>query len=449
METYQDRATKQDIRDEPKRAAESAQEAVRRLGLTERLRSAAGLAKEITGGLLELACTLGLTAVQELFEDEVTQHVGPKGKHNAERAAVRHGFDEGVVTLGGRRVCLLKPRMRTIDGKSEIPIEAYRWAAERDVLNRTTYERLLAGVSTRNYTLTLEPVAARQAHRPKSISKSSVSRRFVALTKHALDTLLDKELRDLKPVVLMIDGLHISKRMLIAAMVIDVNGHKHPVGLREGATENATVVKDLLADLVKRGLDCSHGILVVIDGGKALASAVRHTFGDKALIQRCVEHKVRNVEDYLHKEERNWVSRTIRKAVKRTDATMARRDLEALARRLEETNIDAAKSLREGMDELLTIHRLGVGQLLARTLRTTNPLESMNEIIRARTRNVKHWRDGDMRERWVAAAMLEAESQFRRVQGWQELPALARALYHVTVLKQEAPKGGETTEIAA
>jgi len=179
----------------------------------------------------------------------------------------------------------------------------------------------------------------------------------------------------------------------------------------------------------------------------SLQSLVR-AFGDQAFIQRCTEHKVRNVEEYLHKDERSWVTRVMRKAYKRTDPELARRDLEALARRLEETNIDAAASLREGMDETLTIHGLGVGQMLARTLRTTNALESMNEIIRTRTRNVKHWQGGDMPQRWAAAAMLEAESQFRRVQGWKELPALARALYHATVLKQEHA-GGTTPEIAA
>jgi len=202
---------------------------------------------------------------------------------------------------------------------------------------------------------------------------------------------------------------------------------------------------------VDRGLDSSHGLLVVIDGSKALAAAVRRTFGDMALIQRCIEHKIRNVVDYLQKEEQPWVTRSLRKILRRTDAELARRELDALARRLEETNIDAAKSLREGLDELLTVHRLGIGQTLARTLRTTNALESLNEIIRAKTRQVKRWRDGDMRERWVAAAMLEAESQFRRVQGYTELPALARAIYHATVLKQAPSQqtGGHATDTAA
>lgn len=416
--------------------------------LAEKLWTRAGLKSAIAGGLLAVACAAGLRAVQEIFEQEVTERVGPKEKHNPGRSAVRHGYDNGEVTFGGRRIQIRRPRMRTVDGGAEVPLETYQWAAGRDVLNQSAKSRLLAGVSTRNYPLTLEPVSARSAHRPRSVSKSAISRRFIALTRHALNTLLDRDLHELQPVVLMIDGLHVAKRMLIAAMVIDINGYKHPVALREGATENKRVVTDLLADLVDRGLDSSHGLLVVIDGSKALAAAVRSTFGDQALIQRCTEHKVRNVEDYLHKDERAWVIRVMRKAYKRTDPDLARRDLEALAQRLEETNIDAAKSLREGLDETLTILGLGVGQLLARTVRTTNALESMNEIIRFRTRNVKHWRDGDMRERWVAAAMLEAESQFRRVQGWKEIPALARAIYHVTVLKQDRT-GGSTTETAA
>lgn len=418
-------------------------------GVAHRLWTKAGLAGEVASGLLAVVCAAGLQAVHEIFEDEVVESVGPRGKHNRDRSAVRHGYDDGEVTFGGRRLGIRRPRMRSLDGSVEIPLATYGWATERDVLNETARMRLLAGVSTRNYPLTLEPVSARSAHRPRSISKSTISRRFIALTRHALDTLLDRDLREMRAVVLMIDGLHVAGRMLIAAMVIDIDGNKHPVGLREGATENKRVVTDLLADLVDRGLDCSHGLLVVIDGSKALAAAVRATFGDRALIQRCTEHKVRNVQDYLHKEERNWVTRIMRKAYKRTEVDLARRDLEALARKLEETNIDAAKSLREGMDETLTIHRLGVGQVLIRTLRTTNALESMNEIIRTRTRNVKHWRDGDMRERWVAAAMLEAESQFRRVQGWAQLPALAHALYHATVLKHEAPASELAAELAA
>lgn len=408
-------------------------------GIAERVWSRAGLAGEVGSGLLATVCSLGMRAFQELVEEEVTDRVGPKGKHNAAREAVRWGRDDGEVTLGGRRIPVRRPRIRSKDGKEEIPLEIYQWAAGRDILNQVSYQRLLAGVSTRQYGLTLEPVAARKAHRPRSISKSSVSRRFIALTRRALDLLLERDLSEMKPVALMIDGIHIAGRMLIAALVIDVDGRKYPVALREGATENARVVGDLLADLADRGLDTSHGLLVVIDGSKALAAAVRRTFGDQAVIQRCIEHKIRNVQDYLHREERVWVTRVMRKAWRRTDVTLARKELEALARRLEETNIDAARSLREGLEETLTIQRLGVGQVLARTLRTTNALESMNEIIRTRTRNVKHWQNGDMRERWVAAAMLEAESQFKRVQGCRELPALARTLYHVLILKQEVP----------
>jgi putative transposase len=432
---------------EQTRANEKAKEPREDPGMAQRSWTKRGRAGEIAGGLLEAVCELGLRVIHEIFEEEVTDEVGPKGKHNGGRTAVRHGDDDGEVTLGGRRIQIRRPRMRLLGG-GEIPLATYRWATGRNILNQMTYQRVVSGVSMRNYPLTLEPVSARSAHRPRSISKSSVSRRFIAMTKNALDELTSRNLRELKPVVLMIDGLHVAGQMLIAAMVIDIDGRKHPVALRAGVTENAGVVKQLLTDLKDRGLDSSHGLLVVIDGSKALAAAVRQTFGDQALIQRCTEHKVRNVEDHLHEEQSSWVTRVMRKAYKRTDPALARRDLEALARRLDDINIDAANSLREGMDETLTIHGLGVGQMLARTVRTTNALESMNEIIRTRTRNVKRWQGGDMRQRWVAAAMLEAESQFKRVQGWKELPALARALYQATVLKQDRT-GGTQTEIAA
>ena len=398
-------------------ASEKAQKARKDLSLAHKLLTRAGLAKEIGEGLLAAVCTLGSRAMDKLLEEEVVEHAGFKGKHNSERSAVRHGDAPGEVTFGGRRLAIRRPRVRTADGKQEVPLQTYLWATGRDVLNAMTYQRVMVGVSMRNYPLTLEPVAARAAHRPRSISKSSVSRRFIELTKQAWEMLMARDLRDLRPVALMIDGIHVFGRMMVVAMVIDVDGYKHPVGLIAGATENARVVTDLLLNLQDRGLDSSQGLLVVIDGSKALAASVKRTFGDKALIQRCIEHKIRNVEDYLHKEESLFITRTMRKIYKRSDAELARRELLALVRRLEETNIDAAKSLREGLDETLTIHRLRVGQTLARTVRNTNAIESMNDIIRVRTRNVKRWHDGDMRQRWVAAAMLEAESQFRRVQG--------------------------------
>jgi putative transposase len=435
-------------RQEQTPATEEPQEARKDLSLAYRLLTKAGLAKEIGTGMLAAVCTLGITAMNVLFDEEVAEHAGAKGKHNQKRHVVRHGFAQGEVTLGGRRIAIPRPRMRSADGRQEIPLQTYLWATGRDVLNAMTYQRVMVGVSMRNYALTLEPVAARDAHRPRSISSSSVSRRFIELTRQAWEMLMARDLRELRPVVLMIDGIHVFGRMMVVAMVIDVDGYKHPVGLIAGATENARVVTDLLTNLRDRGLDSSQGLLVVMDGSKALAAAVKRTFGDQALIQRCIEHKIRNVEDYLHKEEAPFVTRTLRKIYKRTDPDRAHRELLALVERLEETNIDAANSLREGLEETLTIHRLRVGQTLARTVRTTNPIESMNEIIRTRTRNVKRWRDGDMRQRWVAAALLEAESQFRRVQGWKEIKALAGTLYRVTVLKQPLT-GGDLSENAA
>ena len=442
LKEHQARQTKQ------KPANEKPQEAPKDLSLAHGLLTKAGLAKEIGEGMLAAVCTLGSAAMDKLIEEEVVEHAGAKGKHNEKREAVRHGFAQGLVTFGGRMLAIKRPRVRSVGDKKEIPLQTYLWATGRDVLNAMTYQQVMVGVSMRNYALTLEPVAARAAHRPKSISSSAISRRFIALTKQAWDMLMARDLRGLRPVVLMIDGIHVFGRMMVVAMVIDVDGYKHPVGLISGATEHSRVVSDLLTNLKDRGLDSKQGLLVVIDGSKALAAAVRKTFGDQALIQRCIEHKVRNVEAYLHKEEAPFITRTMRKIYKRTDPELARRELLALVRRLEETNIDAANSLREGLEDTLTIQRLRVGQTLARTVRTTNPIESMNEIIRTRTRNVKRWRDGDMRQRWVAAALLEAESQFRRVQGWKEINALASALYAVTVLKQPLT-GGDLSEIAA
>lgn len=451
MERYQEALGTQEAKQRGQsaqaRAIESAQEARERLGLAKKLWSKAGLGADLAGGLLSAVCAAGMRAVYEVFEEEVTERVGNKGKHNGERDAVRHGYDTGEVTFGGRRISIRRPRMRYLSG-GEIPLATYQWATGREILNQMAYQRVLAGVSTRNYPLTLEPVSARDAHRPKSISKSAISRRFVALTRKALDLLVARDLSQLRVVALMIDGIYVAGRVLIVVMAIDVDGFKHVVSVREGTTENKEIAKDVLVDLVDRKLNYSAGLLVVMDGSKALAAAVRTTFGDKAFIQRCIEHKVRNVTSYLPKDQQGWVVRAMRRAWSRNDPDLAMQDLLALVKRLEETNISAAKSLRDGLEQTVTIQRLGVGQLLARTLRTTNPIESMNEIIRTKTRLVKHWKGGDMRERWVAAAMLEAESQFRRVQGHKELADLAATLYSVTVLKQPLT-GGAHQENAA
>ena len=388
---------------------------------------------QLQAGLLAMATEVGLDVFAEMLEDDATEVAGPRGKHQKSRTAVRHGSERGAVTLGGRRVQITHPRVRTTTGK-EVQLPSYVTAASRDLLNKSAMERMLAGLSTRHYPISLEPVGDVGAH---GISKSSISRRFIQRTQTALDDLMNQHLGHLKPVALMVDGVGFAKTLCVVALVIDAKGIKHPVGILEGATENDRVVTDLLVDLKERGLDVSDGILVVIDGAKALASAVRKVFGKNAVIQRCIEHKIRNVKDYLPKEQHEFVSRKMRQAYQR-DAAHAERDLKALANRLEETNLSAARSLREGLYETLTINRLEVAPTLMRTLRSTNAIESLFETVRSKHRNVKHWRPGTMALRWAAAGVLDAQARFRRVEGYRHLPALARALYrHVHPEVQE------------
>lgn len=389
------------------------------------LKELAGACKE---GLLALAVGTGMQVMHALIEANVTAIAGPKGKHNPERNAVRHGSDPGSVTLGGRRVPVERPRVRTPDKRSELPVPVYDFFAKGDALGGMAVERMLAGLSARRYTTGLEPIGTDVERIAKSTSKSAISRRFVALTKTALADMFSRRLDDLDIVALMVDGVHVGDHLCVVALGIDMDGHKHALGLWEGATENTTVVTTLLDDLVDRGLDASKGPLVVIDGGKALPAGIRRVFGAKAVIQRCQEHKIRNVTGHLPKDEQDTVERAMRAAYSRTDAARAQRELEQPAARLERTHPGAAGSLREGLEETLTVVRLGLSGALMRTLRSTNPVESMISRARDVARNVKRVRDGAMALRWTAAGLAEAKESFRRIRGYRDLSLLRAAL---------------------
>jgi len=288
---------------------------------------------------------------------------------------------------------------------------------------------MLGGVATRSFERVADPIGAEQRRAARSTSKSSVSRRFVSGTKAALDALLSRDLSGLAPLVLMIDGTDFGGATCVVALIVTVDGTKVPVGLRVGDTENKTVVTALLADLVARGLDTSGGLLVVIDGAKALAAAVTAVFGDAAVIQRCTLHKRRNVTDHLPKKDRDSVDARLRGAFADPDPASGLRKARLLAAELDKVQPDAAGSLREGLEDMFTVRRLGIDGTLARTLTCTNMVESMISIAATTCRNVKHWQDkGDMRRRWCAAGLLEAERQFRRVRGHRQLPQLAEAL---------------------
>jgi len=396
-------------------------------------------------GLLALSVGLGLRVVHDLMEAEVTEVVGPKGKHDPERTAKRHGHEEGSMTLGGRRVEVSRPRMRTADDEHELPVQAYEYFADRDPLTRAVMDRMLAGVSTRKYAQVGEPVGEEVEQGSFSTSKSTVSELFIERTRTALSELMARRLDDVRLAVMMLDGLEIADRTHVVALGISSEGVKIPLGLWEGSTENATLVSMLLADLVDRGLDPEQAILFVIDGGKALRKAIRDVFGEHALVHRCHRHKERNVCDLLPERERPMILVRIRGAWALENADLAEQRLEQLASELERTWPDAAASLREGMTDTLTLMRLGIGGQLANTLCSTNPCESMIEIVRYTQRNVKRWRDGDMRKRWTAAGMLVAEQQFRRIIGYRDLAKLVIAIERHTLLVAEKNRHHQET----
>jgi transposase-like protein len=385
------------------------------------------LAGELREGLLALAVGAGLQVMAALMEQDVTAVCGPKGRHDPDRTGVRHGHGVGSVSLGGRRVPVTRPRMRAADGSGELPVASYKLFSGTEVLGRMALERMLGGLSTRHYPTGLEPVGARTEQAATATSKSAVSRRFVAATETALAELLAADLSTLDLVALMVDGVHFGEHTCIVAMGIDIDGTKHPLALVEGSTENATLVTELIVGLRERGLDVTRPILAVLDGAKALSRAVKDVF-DQPLIQRCQQHKIKNVRDKLPERLRAVAERRMRQAYHAESALKAEGLLTELAAELDRTHPGAAASLREGMAETLTILRLGVPPTLARTLRSTNPVESMIEICREHSKNVKRWRDGTMALRWCAAGMLEAGHQFRRVNGHLHLPKLRTAL---------------------
>ncbi len=384
----------------------------------------AGAAKE---GLLTLAVSTGLQVMTAMFDEDVARLCGPGGRHNPDRAGYRHGTEAGSVTLGGRRLAVTRPRVRAADGSGELHLASYDLFSSTEILGRLALEKMLAGLSSRRYGRGLEPAGQAVEAQAASTSRSAVSRRFVAATETAFAELMSRRLDGLDLVAFMVDGVHFGEHTCVVALGIDIGGVKHPLAIEEGSTENATLVTDLITGLRDRGLDVTRPILAVLDGAKALSRAVKDVF-DQPLIQRCQQHKIRNVIDKLPDRLRTVTERRMRQAYHAESALKAEGELEQLARELDKTHPGAAASLREGMAETLTILRLGVPPTLARTLRSTNPIESMIEICREHSKNVKRWRDGTMALRWCAAGMLEAGHQFRRVNGHLHLPKLRAAL---------------------
>ena len=374
--------------------------------------------------LFELAISSGLRGLTTMLEDDRTALCGTRYQHQSERMASRAGTVPSEVVLGGRKVAIRRPRVRA-DGR-EVVLPTFRTMADADPLTRRVVEQMLVGVATRQYGRSLEPLGADV--RTRGTSKSAVSRRLVAQTQAQLDAWRATPLDDLERVALLIDGVHVGGHCIVVALGLDKTGAKHPLGLWEGSAENTTVCQGLLPNLQSRGLRTDRSLLVILDGAQALHTAVTQTFGPAALVQRCQVHKRRNVLEYLPEVQRPWVKATLTRAYTHTDVKAARRLLQDLARRVDVDYPSAAASIREGLDETLTVVELPLSERLRRSLATTNAVESLLSRTRHVKRNVKRWRGGTMVLRWVAAGVLEAAKGFRRVKGCRDMPVLVAAL---------------------
>jgi putative transposase len=383
----------------------------------------------------DLCIGVGQQVLQVLMEQDREELCGAKGKHDPNRTAIRSGSTASEVTLGGRRIAMRRLRARGEQGELALP--SFAFAAGRDPLDRHTMEAIACGVSTRKYGRSLEPLGEAES---RSISRSAVSRRFVALSQRRMTAWLTKPLDALDIRVIVIDGIEFRDHAILMVLGIDSDGRKHVLGLREGTTENSGVAKALLRDLLERGLDPEQARVFVIDGAKALRSAIRKTFGRLGAIQRCQIHKRGNILDHLPEALHASVSKVLSEAWETADADLAERRLHHLADSLEQEHPGAAASIREGLEETLTLQRLGVDVqgALYRTLRSTNTIENLNGSVATYTRNVKRWRGGSMIVRWVSAAVLDASQRFRRVRGYREIAALVVALEHLKNGQEDA-----------
>ena len=382
------------------------------------------LAAVIRYELFKFVMQEGLKAFDQMLEQDREQLCGPVKAKGSAGDPVRWGRTDARLSMGGRRVVVSRPRVRQ-NGK-EVELPTWEAFADDDPLDKRTVEQLVLGVSTRSYDRSVEELPDELG--PHGASKSAASRRFVAVTTERLEAWSRRDLSDMGLAAIMLDGIQVNEHSVIVALGFDESGAKHPLGVWMGATENATVCGELLDDLIKRGLDAHKGYLFVIDGSKGLRAAIRERFGRRALVQRCQVHKQRNVLSHLPKKLHPSVGKTLRDAYRSRSKATAKRRLLQLATQLSADHPDAASSLKEGLDETLSLKGLGLPDWLERTLSSTNSIENVNGRMRAILRKVKRWRDGSMIKRWVATALLETERGFRKVRGYQGMPTLVAAI---------------------
>lgn len=389
----------------------------------------AGIVGMLQEGVGHLMREAGLLLMMGVMEEEVRNIAGERSVPNADRQASRWGKERGYCVVDGQKVPIQRTRLRDKTNR-EVRLGSYELFQRSGPLEGAVWDKMMRGLSTRNYGPVVKAFASAYG-----VEKSTVSEHFIEASKEKLKALMERPLGDLKLCAVLIDGTPFRGRQMIVALGIGNDGTKTVLGLREGATENTTVVSGLLSDLVERGLEFSVPRLYILDGGKALTAAVKKHAGEAAFIQRCQVHKKRNVIDHLPDEYKADVKRKLQNAYSMVEYAEAKRALERLHRELMDINPSAARSLEEGVEETLTVHRLRVPQQLRRTLSSTNVIESAFSVVETVCRNVKRWRDGDHIERWIASGLVIAERQFRKVVGYREIPMFITAMQSASTKK--------------
>jgi transposase-like protein len=401
------------------------------LASTTEMTTAVEAAWEAVGASFERFCLIaGLSSLTQMLDEDARALAGERHARDAAKPGYRWGRTKGRLGFHGGKVELERPRIRSKTTGKELPLPSWAEATAAGWLEQWAMNLMLINVSTRKFGRAVRlPEAGVSAEAGSGLSKSAVSRRFKALTEARLAEWTASDLSQLDLLVIQIDGLHLDDNLLmVGAVGVDAEGKKHPLGVVEGATENAATVQALLDNLIDRGLDPAVCRLFIVDGAKALTKAIRKTFGADIPIQRCQVHKARNITERIDPKLHAAVRRVLRQAWEMDDAEKAERVLRNLARRLELEAPGVSKSIQEGLDEILTVNRLGLPLELRRSLASTNIIESMNAVIRQVCRNVKRWRDAKMALRWTAAGMLEAAKGFRRLKAYKQLPILKAAL---------------------
>jgi putative transposase len=385
----------------------------------------AGMELDAKVELIRALIPLGLSVAQQMLDDEVTRLAGARySREGGQPGLVRHGTNRSSVRLGGQRVALPVPRVRNLAEGQEVPLASLQaLRAAPGSVDETLLRRVLHGLSCHDY----EGAAAAV---PGSIglSASTVSRQFIEASSAKLRELCERDLSGLDVVALVLDGKAFAEDTMVTALGVTMEGKKVFLGFVQASTENAAVLTPFLRSLLDRGLNIAQGVLVVIDGGKGLRAAVRQALGENALVHRCQWHKRENVVDHLSKSEQAWWRKRLQRAYERPTYEEAKTALKEIRRDLEERNLSAVGSLDEGLEETLTLHRLGVFPLLGISLKTTNCLESIFSQVETRTGRVCHWRNSSQKHRWLATALLDVEPRLRRIRGYQHLPRLRQAI---------------------